>query len=241
METRIASRFLLLFVLVLVTPWYASSKSLAGRVVAIADGDTITILDIGRAQHRIRLTGIDAPESRQAFGTVSKQNLSRLIFGKLVIVEYNKLDKYGRVVGKVILDGRDICLEQVRAGLAWHYKQYEAEQDLEDRRSYGAAERAAREQALGLWKDVWPTPPWDFRRGRATSENPARPLVPVGRQESTARQVIAGPIIGNRRSMIFHWPTCPNYNDVSPHNRVFFPSPEAAEAAGYRAARNCPR
>jgi endonuclease YncB( thermonuclease family) len=241
MNTKIATRLLFLLVLVFITPWYASATSLEGKVVAIADGDTITILDTANRQHRIRLTGIDAPESRQAFGNVSKQNLSRLIFGKLVIVEYSKLDRYGRVVGKVTLDGKDICLEQIRDGLAWHFKRYEAEQDLRDRRSYGQAERVAREQTRGLWKDASPTPPWDYRAGRATSVNQTGPLAAVGPQESAARQSIAGPIRGNRRSMIFHWPTCPNYNDVSPHNRVFFPSPKAAEEAGYRAARNCPK
>lgn len=241
MKTKIATRLLFLLVLVLVTPWHASATLLEGKVVAIADGDTITILDTANRQHRIRLTGIDAPESRQAFGNVSRENLSRLIFGRLVIVEYNKLDRYGRVLGKVTLDGKDICLEQIRDGLAWHFKRYEAEQDLRDRRSYGQAERFAREQTRGLWKDASPTPPWDYRGGRTTSMNPARPPVAVGRPEFTARHSLAGPIIGNRRSKIFHRPTCPNYTDVSPNNRVLFQSSEEAEEAGYRAARNCPK
>ena len=107
--------------------------TLSGRVVRIADGDTITVLDASNTQHRIRLQGIDAPESKQDFGTQSKKKLSGLIFGKDVEVVYEKTDQYGRLLGKVLLDGKDINLEQVRSGMAWHYKEYEREQSIEDR------------------------------------------------------------------------------------------------------------
>src|SRR5690242_12545637 len=83
-----------------VTP-AAGSNTLTGRVVRIADGDTITVLDATNAQHRIRLQGIDAPESHQAFGTQSKKNLSNMIFDQEVTVEYEKTDQYGRIVGKI--------------------------------------------------------------------------------------------------------------------------------------------
>ena len=76
-----------------------------GRVVRIADGDTITVLDGINAQHRIRLQGIDAPESNQPFGTQSKKNLSDMIFDREVTVEYEKADQYGRLVAKILLDG----------------------------------------------------------------------------------------------------------------------------------------
>src|SRR5258708_39073550 len=72
-----------------------------GRVVAIADGDTITVLDSANTQHRIRLAGIDAPESHQAFGDQSRLSLSEMIFGKDVSVSYQKVDQYGRIVGKI--------------------------------------------------------------------------------------------------------------------------------------------
>src|SRR5204863_1110196 len=106
----------------------AISQVFMGRVVRIADGDTITVLDGSNAQHRIRLQGIDAPESHQAFGTQSKKNLSELIFDKDVTVEYEKIDRYGRIVGKITLAGTDIDLEQIKAGMAWHYKDYQDEQ-----------------------------------------------------------------------------------------------------------------
>src|SRR5713101_2448205 len=93
-------------------------QELTGRVVRIADGDTITVLDSSDTQHRIRLEGIDAPESNQAFGTQSKKNLSEMVFWKDVTVVYQKTDQYGRLVGKILLDWKDINLEQVKAGMA---------------------------------------------------------------------------------------------------------------------------
>jgi endonuclease YncB( thermonuclease family) len=92
----------------------AQSRPLVGRVVAISDGDTITVLDSNNIQHRIRLQGVDAPESKQAFGSRSKQNLSDLIFNKQVTVEWNARDRYQRILGKVMLEGRDINLEQLK-------------------------------------------------------------------------------------------------------------------------------
>src|SRR5205085_2880052 len=104
-----------------------STTALPGRVVRIADGDTITILDSGNMQHHIRLQGIDAPEMGQSFGKVAKWNLSRLIYEQSVNVEVMKTDRYGRLVGKVTLNGLDVGLEQIRAGYAWVYTDYEKE------------------------------------------------------------------------------------------------------------------
>ena len=140
------------------------NQILTGRVVAIADGDTITLLDSTNTQHRIRLQGIDAPESRQAFGEQSKLSLSEMIFGKDVSVSYQKVDQYGRLVGKISLDGKDINLEQVKAGMAWHYKFYEDEQMMEDRDAYTKAESEARAARRGLWQDPNPTEPYQFRK-----------------------------------------------------------------------------
>ena len=143
-----------------------------GRVVGIADGDTITVLDASRSQHRIRLQGIDAPESRQAFSARSKQHLADLVFNKEVAVGWEKRDRYGRVLGKVLVGGRDACLAQVQAGMAWHYKYYENEQSPGDRRLYAEAELEARRARRGLWADSDPVPPWDFRRGGGGRRRP---------------------------------------------------------------------
>lgn len=140
------------------------SQTLTGRVVRIADGDTITVLDSNDSQHRIRLAGIDAPESHQAFGTQSKKSLSELVFGKDVTIVYEKTDQYGRIVGKILLDGKDINLQQVKAGMAWHYKEYQREQTPEDRELYAAAEEEARTASRGLWQDPEPVEPSAFRR-----------------------------------------------------------------------------
>jgi endonuclease YncB( thermonuclease family) len=135
-----------------------------GRVVAIADGDTLTILTTDQGQHRVRLAGIDTPERRQPFGQVAKDHLSSLVDGQTVTINYYKRDHYGRIVGKVLASGADAGLRQLEAGLAWHYKRYEQEQSDWDRVAYARAEVRARAQKRGLWHDPKPVPPWDFRR-----------------------------------------------------------------------------
>ena len=152
--------------LLLMHPVASLAHTLTGEVVGIADGDTLTLLDTTKTQHKIRLAGIDAPEKIQAFGERSKQNLAGLVFRKQVTVEWSKLDRYGRVIGKVLLESEDMCLAQVRAGLAWHYKAYEREQSRVDRERYAQAEDEARQSRRGLWRDPSPTPPWDFRHSR---------------------------------------------------------------------------
>lgn len=157
----------------------AAADTLAGRVVAVADGDTITVLDAAKVQHKIRLMAIDAPEKKQPFGNRSKQHLSYLVFSKPVTVDYTKLDRYGRIVGKVMVSSPDACpdaapecpttldagLAQITVGLAWHYKQYATEQTEVDRARYAFAEEEARERQVGIWRDLAPIPPWSFRRG----------------------------------------------------------------------------
>lgn len=150
--------------LVLCLVWQAQADTLTGKVIHVQDGDSITVLDDTRTQHKIRLSGIDAPERGQAFGNVSKESLAEQVAGQSVAVEWDKVDRYGRKVGKVLLAGMDSNLVQIKRGLAWHYKQYEREQSPADRQSYAAAEVEARAAKLGLWRDAAPLPPWHFRR-----------------------------------------------------------------------------
>lgn len=140
-----------------------SAETISGKVVAVKDGDTIVVLDEAKTQHTIRLAGIDAPEKKQAFGQRSKESLSDLLFGKPVSVETSKRDKYQREIGKVLVAGLDANLEQIKRGMAWHYKAYEREQLSEDRNAYAVAEVAARTERTGLWSDAYPIPPWDYR------------------------------------------------------------------------------
>lgn len=142
------------------------AEVLTGFVVGVADGDTVTVLDSENRQHKVRLAGIDAPESRQAFGSASKQSLVALVFRRSVAVHWVKTDRFGRIIGKIILGQEDVCLEQVRRGMAWHYKRFSAEQLPADANAYVQAELAAKASHVGLWRDPNPVPPWEFRKKR---------------------------------------------------------------------------
>jgi len=144
------------------------ATGLVGKVVSVADGDTVTVLDADKLQHKIRLSGIDALERAQAFGKRSREYLASMVAGQQggVAVETDKTDRFGRSVGKVLLQGRDINLAMVASGMAWHYKKYQREQSSSDRRLYASAEQEAREQRAGLWRDPEPMAPWDWRAER---------------------------------------------------------------------------
>lgn len=139
------------------------AETIEGKVVSIADGDTVTVLTSSNQQYKIRLNGIDAPEKAQPYGQASKQNLSALIGQKTVTVDWSKLDRYGRTIGKVTFAGKDINLEQIKAGMAWHYKKYQNDQLPDDRVKYADAEDSARSARIGLWQDSNPVPPWEWR------------------------------------------------------------------------------
>lgn len=140
----------------------------------------MTVLVAGRTRQVVRLAGIDAPEKAQPYGDRAKRHLSDLVFGAEVVVEYEKRDRYGRIVGKVIRDGRDASLAQIESGYAWHFKRYAAEQSPDDRATYARAEEAAHHAGRGLWAGQSPTPPWEWRaqhhvgRPAAGSKAPSR-------------------------------------------------------------------
>lgn len=133
-----------------------------GKVVRISDGDTITVLDQFKVQHRVRLIGIDAPERKQAFGSRSRKSLGKLVFSKTVTVKTNKRDRYGRVLGKVLINGIDVNKEQIRRGMAWHG--YLRDQTAADRIAYADTERNARQEQRGLWVNPNPLSPWEWRK-----------------------------------------------------------------------------
>jgi len=211
------------------TPAAAANKLqlvIEGKVVKVHDGDTITVLDQDNKKFSIRLQGIDAPELKQEAGAVSQQNLSRMVLGKQVTIVWTKVDKYRRTVGTIMLDGHDVNIEQVKAGMAWHFKKYEDEQSPADRVTYAAVEQAARTAGLGLWKVASPTAPGDWRQDVKTKRwGPPPP---------------PGTIIGNSNSKKYHRPDCAGYRDMAERNRVFFKTVADAEAVGYKRAGNCP-
>ena len=156
-----------------------SAGTITGKVVKVVDGDTVTMVDDKGFKYRIRLAGIDAPEQGdQPYGKESTRGLRWLIHGKGITVEYSKYDRYGRIVGKVLVGSKgdtfclsiecartlDVGLEQIKAGMAWHYKHYQMEQSKDDRNFYSSAERVAKKKQVGLWKDKGPVPPWKWRR-----------------------------------------------------------------------------
>ena len=133
--------------------------------MAVADGDTITVLDSGNRQQKIRLAGIDAPEKGQAFGNVSRQHLADVAFGKQAVADCYKIDRYRRLVCTVYVDGKDVGLAQLDAGLAWWYRKYANEQPPMERLEYEMAETKAAVDRIGLWSDPIPIPPWEWRNG----------------------------------------------------------------------------
>ena len=136
-----------------------SGDVLHGKVVGVHDGDTLTVL-VGTTQHKIRLAGIDAPESKQPFGTRSQQLLSSKTFGKDVKVDVSTKDRYGREIGDVYVGSTWVNRVMVTHGMAWHYKAYSDDERLAE------AEQTARERKEGLWADKEPVPPWEWRKAR---------------------------------------------------------------------------
>ncbi|QDD00513.1 thermonuclease family protein [Candidatus Methylopumilus planktonicus] len=156
----------LICILLLLLSLLSFAEELTGKVINVSDGDTITVLDSNNQKYKIRLQGIDAPETQQAFGETSRQSLASLIYDKEVIILWDKRDKYARILGKVIVDGRDANYEQLKKGLAWYYKQYENDLSDEDKERYAEAEAWARNYTEGLWTDSKSIPPWEFRHKR---------------------------------------------------------------------------
>jgi micrococcal nuclease len=187
-----------------------------GKVVSISDGDTITVLR-GRTSVKIRLHGIDSPESGQDFGTRAKQAASEMAFGKIVTVQPRGTDRYGRTVAEVTLpEGRSLNHEMVRLGMAWWFQAYAPGDRMLER-----LETEAREAKRGLWSQPSPIPPWDRRQ---------HTRLPAG---------LATQVVGNRRSLMYHRATCASAARMTGTNRVAFTSEAAAAAAGYRPGMDC--
>lgn len=146
------------FGLILSAGTSAAGQAFNGRVIGVTDGDTITVLR-DNEPIKIRLLGIDAPERQQAYSAQAKQYASQLVFGKIVTVEFKKKDQWGRILGEVtLLTGQSMNQEMVRAGYSWHFVRYSTDKEL------ARLEEEARSRHRGLWQDVNPVPPWDFRK-----------------------------------------------------------------------------
>lgn len=235
MAVILTSLFLWMF---LFTSPTRAANDFTGKVVNVLDGDTIDVQWEG-GRERIRLNGIDAPEKGQDFGRRAKEFTDNLVYGKDVRVETIGTDKYGRTIGDVFLsDGTQLNKELVGGGLAWWYCRHSSNQELK------LLEIEAREAKRGLWKDPVPIPPWVYRKLQrkqvpdvADFECPGDSSnYPGANQESSA---VAAPIVGNRKTHVYHRADCPGFGKVSSKNQATFQSEEEAEAAGYRKAGNC--
>lgn len=149
----------------------AEPRILYGRVVGVTDGDTLTLL-VNREQVRIRLAQIDAPESNQPYGKRAKAALSALAFGKQARVEVVDIDRYGRTVGEVFVDGIDVNREMVREGYAWAYTKYSHTTQIIE------LEDSARAAKKGLWAlpENQREPPWLWRHAPRTPRPKPGPL-----------------------------------------------------------------
>jgi endonuclease YncB( thermonuclease family) len=150
---------ILLLVALLTASWLVQAGTLTGRVVRVTDGDTLVVVDANYTQHRISLIGIVAPEYGQPFGSASRERLAAAVAGKFVVVEYARRDGSERIPGKVLLGNRDMNLEQLRAGLAWHDLERQYEQSRMDRAKYADAELDARRNKRGFWTERIPVQP----------------------------------------------------------------------------------
>lgn len=179
----------------------ARAAGLAGKVVSVDSGDTVTVEDRQGVQHRVRLHAIAAPEPRQAFADESRRALGKLLQGKRVVVETLREDAYGRSIGKLLTapahcgtcpPSRDAGLAQLEAGLAWWYREERREQTLHDQGYYEYAEFDARTRRLGLWRDEAPVSPWEWRKGRGLEARRPDNTKPVAAGAGTGFFALAG-------------------------------------------------
>lgn len=151
-----------------------STQEFSAKVIAVLDGDTVLVLR-GHHKIKVRLAEIDAPEKAQVFGEASKRSLSGIVLGKQVKVASQAVDKYGRIVAHLSLDGLDVNAEQIRRGMAWEYSSYHSNQRLV------ALEAEARQVPRGLWALSDPLPPWEWRKAHPNvAGNPSHAALPAG-------------------------------------------------------------
>lgn len=217
---------------------FISSLALAweGSVVGVSDGDTITILNDNKEQFKIRLSGIDAPESGQAFGKASKERMSALVYGKIVEVTPVTTDKYDRTVARIHVSDLGVEEEMIRSGMAWVYSKYCLEPICDQ---WMDIQTNARSMRVGLWADQDPIPPWEWRHNKNSvssvkHQNAAR----LDRSKVSQPVVFQNQLVhGNISSHVYHGSQCRHYN-CSNCVKVFNSSADALNE-GYRPCRIC--
>lgn len=202
-----------------------------GKVVSVSDGDTIKVIHDGK-EEKVRLYGIDTPESAQPYGNTAKKYTASLVAGKVVDVEPIDTDRYGRIVGLVKVDGKVANEAIVASGLAWVYRKY-CEKSFCDQ--WLDQENVARTSGLGLWTESNPTPPWEFRHPQAKAASQEKSV--ETKNPSLGKQDVGIEFHGNRQSGVFHRPGCRHYNCKNCTSN--FTSRDEALGAGYRSCKIC--
>lgn len=196
---------------------------LTGKVISVADGDTITILDSSNQTHKIRLYGIDTPEKGQAYGKAAKKHTSWLTYRKIAKVRTYDTYRYGRTVGVVAVDGVNVNESLIANEYAWQYRKYCKARFCKDWLSF---EMDAKLGKVGLWKDPHAQAPWDWRKAKRTGN------------KTTAKSItVKGKYHGNFKSKVLHAPGCQHYNCKNCSAR--FRSITAAKQQGYRVHKQC--
>jgi endonuclease YncB( thermonuclease family) len=205
-------------------------KTMQGRVTSVIDGDTVEVHLADGASVRVRLEGIDAPEAGAPYGDEARSATQAALFGQAVSVRATDVDHYGRLVARVSANGRDSSLDLVRAGLACHYTRHSNDSTL------AAAQKHARAAVVGFWA-AGARRPSACSAPQSSSSLSARTA--VSNQSRHVERVIAEPVVyhGNRRSRVYHRPSCRNYS--CPNCVIAFDSQEEARAAGFRPAGDC--
>jgi endonuclease YncB( thermonuclease family) len=157
-------RLLLPLVLVLLLPAVARAEVLPARIVALGSGSAIAVLGPDEKLRRVKLLGVDAPERTQPFGNDALRLASEWLKGGKVPVETGRIDRDGRIFGRIVVDGADVAMKLIEAGLAWCDPADAESMAAVLRESYWAACAKAKAQRMGLWRDPYPTPPWEHRK-----------------------------------------------------------------------------
>ncbi len=208
----------------------APGQILTGQVVAVHDGDTLT-MQSGSFLYKVRLSDVDAPEMGQVFGKQARQFTEDRVLGRRVRVNVALIDRHGRRVGEVIVeDGWVLNEELVHAGFAWYYRVHPVRNDRLQK-----LEQYAFSKKLGLWVEKDPLPPWEFRRESRI------PQLPVTAEQVDYDRIFHYGMVGNRRTKTVRWPACKKYRLSRPQQALIFHSLQQARELGFTPAKDCPQ
>jgi micrococcal nuclease len=223
MEIKAGLLLLMLFLLP-----QAKLQTINGEVIRVQDGDTLTVKTKRDRLYKVRLANIDAPEISQPFGKQARRRVKEWVLKKTIRVDYTFKDKYGRLIGELILpEGKLLNEEMLRDGLAWHYRVKHPQSTFLEKLEYKAWQKK-----LGLWVQEKPIPPWEFRREKRLPSPPSKP------EDMDYDLFLNYGLVGNPKTRVYEWPECKGYpqNTTGYINLGNFLE---AETLGYKASKRC--